>query len=350
MTTSDDLREAIFPGNTTAFSDLVSFMEKEKVIAFTGAGVSVPICPSWFGLLTELLDEARQRGFINDPQFSEYQTFKESEPLELATLLEEAFTKKAFRSRLADIFRNPNGEFTSCHKIISELKLKGIATLNYDNGHEVALSKRGVYANVGRPSDAILSRWIDGKIFEDGAPPILHLHGDVSDPDKMTITADDYNSFYSELLPESTIQHIWRSSQLLVIGFGFSDPFLTRAVEKVLRNFDSGLLHFAFIGRGANESISPTQRRMFAKKYRLSPIFYEIKESKEMDGKSIEDHSALARLLDILPKTADPVGDTVAQPQPAPAVEISTGVARKTVDDEALREFQRDLFVLPKLS
>lgn len=305
MTTQSDatglLREEIYPGNTKTFADLKSFLEAGHVIAFTGAGVSAPTYPMWTTLLSKLVNDAIEEGLINDQgEIDEYQKLIHTDPLELASNLEEIFTRKVFRARLAKSFSNLNGHATESQAAISRLKLRGIITLNYDNGHEAAFAAaQSRSPNVGRSQDeSTLMRWLQDEVFKDHDLPILHFHGDVSDPEQMILTADDYDRFYAERLPDILIKQLWRSNRLFVIGFGFSDPVLTRVMEGALRSIPSDIRHFALIGKKENETVSAISRKSFTKKFRLAPIFYEVRSN--VDG--TPDHSDLIKLLNILPK------------------------------------------------
>jgi|SRR5450631_2814208 hypothetical protein len=40
------LRENVFPGNTSTFSELKEYVARGHIIGFTGAGVSVPVFPT----------------------------------------------------------------------------------------------------------------------------------------------------------------------------------------------------------------------------------------------------------------------------------------------------------------
>ena len=51
----DILNESMFPGNTSAFSELKDFVAQGNITVFTGAGVSVPNYPTWNGLLSTLM-------------------------------------------------------------------------------------------------------------------------------------------------------------------------------------------------------------------------------------------------------------------------------------------------------
>ena len=225
-----------------------------------------------------------------------------SDPLELASSLETIFGKEVFRARLSKTFENRAGNTSDCQTAIASLNLRGIVTLNYDNGHEVAYANKiHRHAVVGRSQDsAILTRWLQEDIFEQRDLPILHFHGDTTDPEKMVLTGDDYNQFYADPLSEALIMQLWRTNRLLVLGFGFSDPFLTRVAEKTLRSLASESRHFALIGRRQSEPTLAAHRQRFAKKYRLTPVFYEIKEKFDSNGLlESEDHSALPELAPV---------------------------------------------------
>jgi hypothetical protein len=344
------LREGDFPGNTAAYQELVAYAEAEQIIGFTGAGVSVPTFPTWARLLNNLVVEAKATGVIDD--ITEYEGELANDPLELASALEDAFTKRIFRAKLAKVFSNRNGTATDCQTAIASLRLRGIVTLNYDSGHEAAYSLRGLHANAGRSQDqTTLTHWLQGDIFEGTQIPVLHLHGDVSDPDQMIFTGDDYNRFYSSPLPESLITQLWRTQRLLVIGFGFTDPFLTRLAEGVLRNIQSDVRHFALIGRRSNESVSSLQRRIFAKKYRLTPIYYQIRESRDAEGNVSEDHSDLNSLLRSLPMASEATIGVHRTNSTVTSLITTTAKLASTLPvanaQEAQKEFERDLFVSP---
>jgi hypothetical protein len=279
------LQEDKFPGNTSTFTELAAFMKDGAVIGITGAGVSVPLFPTWSSLLATMLQEAEKGGLLDRTEVPEWDSQIEADPLELANSLENLFTRKIFRAKFSRRFANPSGACTQTHGVIAGLNLRGVITLNYDDGHEVAYAQTGRKPNSGRSQDeATLTRWLQGEIFRDQNSPILHLHGDVSDPERMILTADDYNQFYQMSLPDAFIKQTWRSDRLLAVGFGFTDPFLTRAAETTLRFLPSDTRHFALIGRRDGEMISIYQRQLFAKKFRLTPVFYRIHTIDRNDG------------------------------------------------------------------
>jgi hypothetical protein len=56
------LREELFPGNSAAFDAVNDYIAQGNITAFTGAGVSTPLFPTWTGLLLQWLrDEGNAR-------------------------------------------------------------------------------------------------------------------------------------------------------------------------------------------------------------------------------------------------------------------------------------------------
>jgi hypothetical protein len=170
----------------------------------------------------------------------------------------------------------------------------------------------------------------------------------------MIFTGDDYDSFYSSPLADTLIRQLRRSARLLAVGFGFSDPFLIRVVESTLRQLPSDTRHYALIGRHADDPVTPYMRRQFIKKYRLTPVFYQIGQHTSGDGAIREDHSDLLKLLGMLPKpdlgrSLQVVSDgsrTTVMVLPATEVQLPTSPAISTFQ-AAKREFERDLFMTP---
>jgi SIR2-like domain len=337
------LKEDSFPGNNSSFAELKNFITEGRITAFTGAGVSAPAFPTWTGLLSGWLDDAVKQGFITT-DIVEYRDLLHKDPLELAEMLEQVFTKDVFRARFANTFRNADGSPTGCHSIISNLGVRGIVTLNYDSGHEAAHAAKGRNPNTGKAQDiATLTRWAQNDIFSDMECPILHFHGDVSDPIQMILTSSDYERFYSQSLPDAFLGQLWRAHHLLVIGFGFADPFLTRLAERTLRSLQADTRHFALIGQQEGQPVSVIQRRIFAKKYRVVPIFYEIRQTTTALGVT-HDHSDLLSILEALPEHPSGVPTANSEPTVVVVPQRQTEIAVKLSTE---KDFRADLFVAP---
>lgn len=337
------VREDRFPGNGAALAELVDSLADKQVTLVTGAGVSVPLAPTWQPLLQNLVKTASSEGFIAAEDLDLLTSQVASDPLELATTLEESLTTVKFRAKLVKIFEL-DGKSTDAHELCSKIAQVGIVTFNYDEGHSTAFVKcTGIMPRILRPEDKYeLTRWVHGEMPSDGRLPIVHWHGSIVAPDRMILTADDYNDFYSKAENRSFIEDIWRSHRLLVVGFSFTDPFLTRLAEGVLRTLSSDNRHFALIGYRSSDTASPIMRRTYARKYRLTPIFYEIVVAD--DGS--EDHSALSKLLSFLAEKAQSQSKalTIKQDQSALA---GTPTRKESMAERAEREFRAGLFEAP---
>jgi SIR2-like domain len=333
------LNEQIFPGNVTCFERLKTSVGDGSTIAFTGAGTSTPLYPTWISLLQELIDQAENEGLVTKNDLQELRGLVDADPLELASHLEDTFTRQRFRDRLATIFE-PKGKSTQCHDLLVRLSLKAIVTLNYDDGLEAAFSAvNSAPPQPIRAQDrAEIVRWQQGRLFGPDKLPILHWHGTPSDPKEMVFTGDDYNCFYNNRENVDFVEQLWRDNQLLVVGFGFSDPFLVRVAESVLRALPSDNRHFALIGVRSGKQITTLFRRQFTKKYRLTPIFYEIRA----DGVR-EDHSDLTKLLSMLVEGDLSVikVDTKSRPPATPEQQFTPQ------SHAGHREFEKELLVSP---
>ena len=310
-------------------------------MAFTGAGTSTPLYPTWTRLLKDLMAEAGQEGLANGVTLDELNEMLSDDPLEVATHLQDLFTARRFRGRLAERFA-PQAIPTKCHSLLIDLPLKGAITLNYDNGLEAAFSARYSAAPLsitGRERAQIL-RWEQGHLFGANKIPILHWHGTPNYPDDMVFTADDYTRFYGDPQHLDFIRHVWRDNQLFVVGFGFSDPFLVRVIESALRQEPTDNRHFALIGVPAGKQISTLLRRQFIRKYRLTPIFYEIRS----DGNGDQDHTDLFILLSMLSAKADTTQSTETH---STTLVLPAKHLKPKISALKSHDFEKDLMVSP---
>ncbi len=295
--TANVLNEDLFPGNTDAFDRLKRLLTSGQITTFVGSGASVPLYPSWTGLLSEFLGKGRREGLISEEEYASGLREIDADPLDCATVIEGQLSRPIFRAELSRVFREKS-ECTARHRLIVRLQAKAHITLNYDNGLEVAhVEEKHQYpVSIRSHEKSELVRWQQGDLFTNTSVSILHWHGMASVPDQMVITGQDYLKFYQDSFNEGFIRNLWQNHQLLAIGFGFTDPFLTQYAERVLGLLESDRRHFALIGHKGPVVISSVERKKFLRKYKLDPIFYEIRLSPE--GK--EDHSDLEILLESL--------------------------------------------------
>lgn len=293
--TTPDLDESRFPGNTEAYRRLADSLNRGRLVAFTGAGTSFPTIPTWTGALLQLVAVAETNGSLSAEDASVLRSQVNEDPLEVAESLEDAMTRAPFRAEIGRLFGA--NVCTAAQERLMQLPFKGFVTLNYDNGLTAAYVRkfREVPKVVRAEERYEIDRWNRGELIG-GAMPIIHWHGVATAPDTMVLTSSDYRRFYDKNENVSFLQELWRRDQVVAVGFGFKDPFLTNALEEALRSAATNDQHFAFIGWNQDSGAGPLIRKSFTKKYRMSPIFYPVITSEA----GIQDHSALLQLLESL--------------------------------------------------
>ncbi len=293
------LREDIYPGNCSAFQDACAAIQSNNALAFTGAGTSAPQIPTWGGILHNIISHAKDSGAIDSNDAASLLQQMADDPLDVADSLEEALLTDKFRTLLSSYFNKPD-LCTVAHESLMAIPFQGFITLNYDPGLSNAYVRYfSSLPQSHRSSERFeLSRWTQGQSLSVSAPPILHWHGVPSAPEEMIFTGKDYNRFYGVRENVNFLQGLFRTQRLIVVGFGFKDPFLTRGLEETLRDLASDDRHFAFIGRSDEEPVSLTMRRSFSRKYKVRPIFYCIKKD---ESGNLQDHSELIDLLRKMP-------------------------------------------------
>lgn len=291
------LDEDRFPGNSEAWTGLIEAGRSGNLIGFVGAGASAPAIPSWSVFLTDLVQSAHRDGLCPEVDRNHYLRQLHDDPLQVADDIEDLVGRRQFRSLLTRSFSANNAACGECHRLIVQGTHKGLVTLNYDLGLESAfVTQHGTSAySLCSSNEYHIQQWSGGGAFQDGRIPIFHLHGTATNPDSVILTASDYQSFYSRR-GSTFVPELWRNNPLLVIGFGFKDPFLTAMADLALRDLAAENRHFAFVGCREEESGSVALRRQFTKKYRLRPVFYKIGQGSNGDGSS-PDHSTLLSLL-----------------------------------------------------
>src|SRR5262245_41855952 len=135
------LNEERFPGNLSAFADLRASINNDDVIPVIGAGASVPIMPTWSGLLHELIMDAFSTGRMSEPEKNHYLKQRDHDPLQVADDLEELYGRLQFRSKIANLFRTEEGVTTECHDAIILLGFNKMITLNYDDCLETSYAR-----------------------------------------------------------------------------------------------------------------------------------------------------------------------------------------------------------------
>ena len=336
-----DFQEHLFPGNEAAFAEAKGLLREHSkpLSAFVGAGASIPIHPSWNSLLKELLGEVRSKCLMGTDDIEFCATLVENDVLEAVSQIENAVGREIFRSKISKRFGLSPEAFSDLQGLIIDLPFRSIFTTNYDSCLEAAhaCAKSTAAQSFNLQHSFSLAKWNNNE-FDQNSRPILHLHGQSVDPNTMVLTKEDYIRVYQDPEFIRCMEGLWSREHLVLIGFGFNDPFLSMAVERLLTPRFMEERHFAFVG--STKKISAMERRVFRQRFRVNPIFYEITSDA---GK--EDHAKLLRLLKEfeLPDQVEIEDQNVDACKVIP--EASQGNIVKSTQTDSLESiFERSLF------
>lgn len=285
--------EDLYPGNAAVFERFLSAMDDEGIAAFTGAGTSMPDMPGWGQLVRGLVTDAAKEGRLDQAAAAALEA-EEGDFLYVIDEVYNAVGKAQIKAKVAKIFSSLAAP-TEAHKLITSIRFDRMMTLNYDRGLEMAhatVLSRHVPSITTLQSNEV-DEWLrhgkDGEVV-----PILHWHGQASDAGGIILAGSDYISFYEEAPKNKEIlRDIFKTRRVLMIGFGFNDPFIERELNSVMQPLPKANSHFAIIGIPTTATLNmPLERRKYTTKYKLEAIFYPVRKS-ELGS----DHSAL---LDVL--------------------------------------------------
>ncbi len=295
-----DIFENKFRGNNSAMEKMLSTFQKGGVTAFTGAGTSMPALPGWGQLIAQLVDDAANEGKLESDTANALRS-ESSDFLYVVDEIYGAVGRGQTRTKVSKLFAGLN-EPTDAHQFIVETTFDRILTLNYDLGLEMAHSKK-----YGRHITSVTGQqlseaddWIrHATPMESSA--ILHWHGICSDAESIILSGADYVAFYdTKSTHKEMLRTIFKTRQVLMIGFGFSDPFIEREFNSVMQPIQALNSHFAIIGVPEDSPFNVAlERKKFATKYKLEPIFYPVTRSD--NG---QNHDALLSILEVIASAA----------------------------------------------
>ncbi len=302
------------PGNAHALGSLREIVSSGQAIAFVGAGASAGLYPLWNSLLMRLADEAVARGFAR-PQERKQWLAGTATLQATAQSIKRALGDEIFGELIHDIFRPRPGEdgkhFTPIHRAILRLPFKGFVTTNYDPGLiEARRVVRQEVANTSyatwRDRDAV-GRWVSGDVFNREVCPIFFAHGSYDRGESIVLTSDDFHAAYDSGGYRYLFEGLWLRERLVLVGFGFSDPWLEFLLGSVIRKVFGGRSseprHVALLGMRRKDKYSSDHRKRFHADYNSLVYYYTIKTG--LNG--VEDHGDLLRVLESLCEPATSV-------------------------------------------
>ena len=301
-----DFFECQFPGNSKSIEGIVNAISTNSVIALTGAGTSIPALPSWGTLVARIIDDAETDGLIEN-ELAAALRHETSDYLYVIDEIARYTGQTQIKTRVAELFSRLD-EPTAAHTAIMQTNYKKIMTLNYDCGLEMAGAKQfgKHFDSIHADQKAELLKWDREQKLENYLR-ILHWHGKISDAESIVLSGEDYTRFYGNSNEKlEFLKNLFQKNSIIMIGFGFSDPFVQRQLNTVMQPLPTNDSHFAIIGIQDDQKTNiHLQRRKYQTKYKTNVVFYPVGISN-----GAHDHSKLLLVLEhlssICPVESDP--------------------------------------------
>lgn len=231
------------------FDTLCEVIMQNRLICLTGAGISKGLkledgtdALDWKELLAKLAESLDDK--LDDEQkkdIKELLTDKAigEELIEAATILKKA-DKDIFNQCFAKSIKLEEGACSDTHKQLLKLCPNGIITYNYDNAHENAMEAMGEEKDwtVLEPGDENKIKEIIFNRFK--CKFLLKAHGTVGKEDNMVLTRESYRDLFVKYPAyKAFLQNLFTNYQLLIVGFGFSDPDFDLLIKDIFSAYGS---------------------------------------------------------------------------------------------------------------
>lgn len=235
--------------NNPVFKKLCDAVAKNNLVCLTGAGISKGLvlkngagAPDWHELLKNIKNMLE-----NDLSDTEKDDLKEllsnnpsGENLIEASSILCSKNRNAFLKALSDSVDLKEGQTSLTHEYLLDLLPKGILTYNYDNAHETAIKKAKAKNKwkIILPSDELSI--VDELKSNLKKPFLFKMHGTIKSKKTMVLTRESYRDLFIKYpFYKAFIQQIFTNYQLLIIGFGLSDPDFEMLLQNMFSTFGS---------------------------------------------------------------------------------------------------------------
>ena len=293
-----DFFDSKFPGNLSVAEKLYAAIDNDGVVAFTGAGTSMPEMPPWNTLVDNLVRDAKRAG-VMDPALADSLLQGQVDPLYCIDEVYVAAGESQTKGKIAQTFKSLKSP-TECHNLLISTKIKKFITLNYDLGLEAAESEifHNYLPSVTFKSSAEFQAWASSASGGENIP-VMHWHGVATDADSIVLSEKDYSKLYNDRNEAREIlRGLFSRERCLLVGFGFTDAFIVSHLSAVMSLMPSLNRHFAIIGVAPSPAFNCSlERRKFQSKYKAEVMFYPIYDGEE------DPHRDLRAILQELQKS-----------------------------------------------
>lgn len=201
-------------------NEIIEALINDNLVVFAGAGASMdsPTCLPNFEDLAKKIAEGTGEKLEDNDACEVFLGYLKSKGIDVnqhaAALLSDSCVKpNKMHEAIVDLF-------------IDQSKVK-IVTTNYDQMFEKVLEKRGISVPIYNAPALPLGNDING---------IVHVHGNINDPDYMVVTDEDFGSAYlTEGYTTRFLMKLFDEYIVLFVGYSYNDiilRYLTRAMSR----------------------------------------------------------------------------------------------------------------------
>lgn len=201
-----------------------------QLVLFVGAGASMLVgMPSWWGLAAKALADLRQKGAINFAELEQLKTLDPKKQLSIAKLIAIECDHDLNLSQYLEV----NGD-SPIYDSINSIKATCVTT-NYD--HALKPETIGEVTNdKTKPATKRVSGAQNLKASDLKLPgTVIHLHGDMANPETMIVTTADYLKHYDNEKVQHFLKELFTNNTVLFIGYGLEEAEI---LEHILRRAD----------------------------------------------------------------------------------------------------------------
>jgi len=212
---------------------LMKALEKDKLVCFFGAGLSLPCgLPNWDSLLRDNLGVSKE--FLDDDN-------AKNDPLTQAELASHKIGTEKVQILIRDSVKKTDKPSFN-HYLLAFFKLKYYITSNYDYLFENAWKELHDESLIKILNDSDLYTYFDDgnidspkKEYKDGYF-LFKIHGCANkdrNNEQLILTRSDYRRHYrsNEKFFTTLVREIFAKSHMLFLGFSHKDPEISRLVE-----------------------------------------------------------------------------------------------------------------------
>lgn len=223
MSQAPDLREV-----PELPEEIIQAAPNGNLVLFVGAGTSMLLgLPSWKGMARSQLEFLRKKGALN---FSELDQLSHLDPKKQLSIAREIADNNDWDLDLTAGLTG-HSESGNIYKQINDIGCVCVTT-NYDE----LLAPRYDDSKDGSATSAIVNRIYEkDKLYAmhlDRPGTVVHLHGSVSDQDKMIVTTKDYLAHYDDSLVQKFLGELFKKKTVLFMGYNLEEAEI---LEHVLR-------------------------------------------------------------------------------------------------------------------